>query len=135
MKKILMVFIATWSLLSTVALAKNLKQVEDPQLEILNYLTDVRTIPLGNYSARLITLSSFAEPEESYYLLISHDAGFDPEEKNTALFDLKSMVPAGAKLLSLRKNHESNQLLATFVRSNKQKTVKININEFVITVE
>jgi hypothetical protein len=84
---------------------------------------------LGNYSARIITLSSFAEPGNTYYLLLSQDAGFDPEETNTSLLDLSEGLglKSDSHIKSVKKV-SSNQLEVSIEKNNKISTVKINVN-------
>ena len=127
MKLALIPIVVAMSILSTSAFAKSMNPVTSTETQILHYLTDVNTISLGNFSARVITLSSFAEPEQSLYLLISQDAGFDPEESNTALFNLSKEIGFGYSLKSVTKVN-NNEIQVSVQKQSKTKTVVISIN-------
>ena len=127
MKLALIPIVVAMSILSTSAFAKSMNPVTSTETQILHYLTDVNTISLGNFSARVITLSSFAEPDQSLYLLISQDAGFEPEESNTALFNLSKEIGFGYSLKSVTKVN-NNEIQVSVQKQSKTKTVVISIN-------
>lgn len=127
MKLALIPIVVAMSILSTSAFAMSMNPITSSKTQILHYLTDVNTISLGNFSARVITLSSFAEPEQSLYLLISQDAGFDPEESNTALFNLSKEIGFGYSLKSVTKVN-NNEIQVSAQKQSKTKVVVISIN-------
>ena len=126
MKQIFMPVIVALSIFSTPVFAKDMSPVTSPDAKILHYLTDVNSVSLGNFTARVITISSFAEPVQSLYLQISKDVGFDPAETNTVLYDLSKEIGPGYSFRSVSKVGD-NEILVVAQKQNRNKVVFVTI--------
>ena len=89
------------SLVSVFAHAKNVKPVADSETtQLLTAITGIREIPMGNYTVRVLKFDAFSEPGSFYKLAITQDAGFDPAEAHSALYDLSRLLGEGYKIQS-----------------------------------
>jgi hypothetical protein len=117
-------FIAT-----TAFAGKALPEERASEAQILQYITDVQSFRFGSVGAKVITTSSFGEPDEVVYLVLAKMEGFDPETQNSAVYNLDAVVGQDAFLRKVEKKGETLVLTTTNIQGRDLKKIVLKIHD------
>lgn len=107
-----------------------LPKESSPELQILRFVTKVHTAEIGSMNAKVFTTSSFAEPENSFYLVLSKIFDFDPEEETSALYNLRPFLGPTAQINKIKV--DGRLLIITAIENEKKITFALLIDGFKI---
>jgi hypothetical protein len=126
MKKVL-VLLASLVMTSTVFAQKILPEERATEAQILQYVTGVKSFDFGSVSAKVITTSSFAEPDQVAYLVLAKMYDYNPEEKVSAIYNLDAVLGTEAMIQKIEKGNSSIVITTTDIEGKHAKKVVLQI--------